>query len=1267
MRRTPHATECPATWEAALRCYGLVLALILTGVLGRAANYDVSPDFTVDTRDSNSSHASESGAFLLDTRDSISSHTSESATFVFDTRDSNATHVQESGVFTFDTRAWDGLGGWAESGVFTFDTRSASGWFGMVELVQFTPASVNAGQNVNLSFRVRTPAGTPATTARLLLSADAIINAGDAGLSPLDVAVPALAAGGVFNYSGSVTVPAGTPPGAYYVGVWADPNRVLNAITPANATARSASRLTVAGTGPPALAVSPGSSPALASGSVSTFTIRNGGGGSLSWSAAISGAAWLHFISAASGVAGVNGSSLILSSDVNPGTSPRTGTITISAPGATPALQTVTVTQQGSAAAPAPVTSFVFSPIPSPQTVNAAFPVTITAKNGGAVQTAFNGQVSLRAEGGGAPSRRYANLVNGVWNGTVSMDADGAQTVLVASSDILDGRSGGFSVESGNPFSGFLSVRVQKQDGSAVSGANVTLTPAPSGIPMVKTSDLLGQAGFSFSSDSAFMLRVTKAGFCDYEAPVTSVVRLSSGLGSAFTVTLRDPNKPAVIFVPGIMGSRSEAVWLKYPVLPATYPAKAEELRLHDSPIRIKEVGWRPLKALLQDSFEVYEAPYDWRMPAIGRVGEANIAWRKYLLPIIAEAKRCGNHTTVDIVAHSTGGLLTRAYIQSSEYANDIGKLAMVATPNEGSANAYYLWFGGDTSHDTEGFYEGASRYNYEKMNPGKKWDASHPTQEGKMNFYRTVMKELEELLPVYDRSLFYLRLELPETSYRERESNPLYLLNQGSFGRYSATPMPDKVLSKVFYSTSRSTISQIWLTSARSSTVNQLYPHGTPVSLLLTADGDGTVRASSATMDPVQARFDHDSSLAGEHPHLVKEFAREVAFFLGVISSLADDAGKSPPSNLVSPTSQLLVSVGGRSQVWLLNPALAGAGVSPKTGSFSNDWTATTVEIGTGGSTFTATDPAAGLYQASLRPMPGEVVSVDIAFYQTNQIVVTNLTWIGSTNDIAFSFQINPAASNTLTLTYAPPAPPNPRCVSSNGLSVVAWDASPGTNVAGYRIYARRDDETLYQPLATTTNLSHDTLHPWMADGTGTNWFYAVVAVTADGTEGPYAEVVDNSAPTLANFTASPVSGTPPLVVTFTNTSSGGVTNWAWDFNSDGVIDSTEENPTTVFAEAGGYTVTLTVTGPEGTDTRVAVGFIGVSPPLLTTVRIMPDGAIGFDLLGQAGRSYDLQASTNLTTWTTLTNLTATNATTSFRDGPVTNQPWRFYRAVVP
>lgn len=1167
-----------------------------------------------------------------------------------------------------------GVSSTAFSPIFTVDTRSQV----VVESVQFTPASVTAGQNMNLSFRVRTSTGAPATTARLLLSADAIINAGDAGLSPLDVAVPALAAGGVFNYSGTVTVPPGTMPGAYHVGVWTDPNRVLNATTPANGIARSVSRLTVVGTGPLSLVASPGSSPAIALGSVSTFTIRNGGGGSLSWTATINGgAAWLHFVSPASGVAGVNGSSLIVSSDANPGTSPRTGTITISAPGA-PALQTVTVTQSGGAGAAAAVTEFVFSTISSPQTVNAAFPITITAKNGGAVQTAFNGRVNLRTEGGGATSLRYVDLVNGVWSGTMSVDAAGAQTVLVASTASAEGRSGMFEVETGNGFTGTLNVRVQTQNGAAVSGAEVTLTPSPSGTPTVKTSSSGGQAAFTFSSASPFTLRVTKAGFCTYDTPVTSVSTLP-GVGiSAFSVTLRNPNKPPVILVPGMMGSyatlgRATATsgTLGIPIMPKEQnkPADRKALKLLN-PFNV--VGWNTLREALQNDYEVYEAPWDWRWQVIGRAGETEVAWRRYLLPVIAEAKSCGNHTKVDIVAHSMGGLLTRAYIQSGEYANDIGKLAMVGTPNEGSANAYYLWFGGDTSRNE--FYEDTSSYNYGVMT-GLKWAKVSPLT--RMNFYRQSMRSVEELLPVYDGSLLDDADYFMSMGYPGRESNPLYQLNLGPFDRYAF----GSVNTKVFYSASEATSSRILLSPATGGSMNQTYPHGTPLGDIK-EDGDGTVRATSAKMNP--ARFVNDNTVnlisgipglrepvTGEHSKLIGKFAEEIHNFVTGSSGSAivhtSLRRKSPPSSLVSPISQLVVSVAGRSHVWLLNPALAGAGVSPQTGSFSNDWSEATVEIGAGGSAFTANAPASGLYQAIIRPMPGEAVSVDISFYQTNQIAVTNLTWIGSTNDLAFNFQIDPVASNSLMVAFTPPAPPNPRCAPSNGLSVVTWDAPPELSVTSYRVYARRDDETHYQSLVTTTNLSHATSHPWMSGGTGTNWFYAVVAVAADGMEGPYEDIVDNSAPTLANFTASPVSGTPPLVVTFTSTSSGGVTNWAWDFNSDGEVDSTEQNPTTVFADTGSYTVALTVIGPDGTDARVAVGFITVSPPTLAALGIMPDGTISFDLLGQSGRSYEIQSSTNLTTWTTLTNLVTTSATTSIREGSVTNQTSRFYRAVVP
>jgi parallel beta-helix repeat protein len=81
------------------------------------------------------------------------------------------------------------------------------------------------------------------------------------------------------------------------------------------------------------------------------------------------------------------------------------------------------------------------------------------------------------------------------------------------------------------------------------------------------------------------------------------------------------------------------------------------------------------------------------------------------------------------------------------------------------------------------------------------------------------------------------------------------------------------------------------------------------------------------------------------------------------------------------------------------------------------------------------------------------------------------------------------------------------------------------------------------------------------------------------------------------SDFIGAPTSGVAPLEVTFTDQSTGDVTSWAWDFDNNGVIDSTAQNPIYVYATAGAYTVSLTVTGPGGTDTKTKVDYINVSP----------------------------------------------------------------------
>jgi len=83
-------------------------------------------------------------------------------------------------------------------------------------------------------------------------------------------------------------------------------------------------------------------------------------------------------------------------------------------------------------------------------------------------------------------------------------------------------------------------------------------------------------------------------------------------------------------------------------------------------------------------------------------------------------------------------------------------------------------------------------------------------------------------------------------------------------------------------------------------------------------------------------------------------------------------------------------------------------------------------------------------------------------------------------------------------------------------------------------------------------------------------------------------------SSPPTASFSAAPTSGTAPLTVQFTDTSTGGPTAWAWDFG-DG-SSSTAQNPSHSYATAGTFTVALTASNAAGSDTATQTGLISVS-----------------------------------------------------------------------
>jgi uncharacterized protein (TIGR02145 family) len=86
---------------------------------------------------------------------------------------------------------------------------------------------------------------------------------------------------------------------------------------------------------------------------------------------------------------------------------------------------------------------------------------------------------------------------------------------------------------------------------------------------------------------------------------------------------------------------------------------------------------------------------------------------------------------------------------------------------------------------------------------------------------------------------------------------------------------------------------------------------------------------------------------------------------------------------------------------------------------------------------------------------------------------------------------------------------------------------------------------------------------------------------------------------PIQADFTANVTTMVAGNTVQFTDNSSGEVTSWSWTFQGGLPATSNEQTPPAVlYRGAGSFNVSLTVTGPQGTDTKTTEAMITVTPP---------------------------------------------------------------------
>ncbi len=78
-----------------------------------------------------------------------------------------------------------------------------------------------------------------------------------------------------------------------------------------------------------------------------------------------------------------------------------------------------------------------------------------------------------------------------------------------------------------------------------------------------------------------------------------------------------------------------------------------------------------------------------------------------------------------------------------------------------------------------------------------------------------------------------------------------------------------------------------------------------------------------------------------------------------------------------------------------------------------------------------------------------------------------------------------------------------------------------------------------------------------------------------------------------VADFSADPKEGDDPLTVQFSDLSTGDIWSWEWDFDNDGTVDSYDQNPQYIYYTSDIYTVSLTVTGPTGSDVEIKWDYI--------------------------------------------------------------------------
>ena len=214
--------------------------------------------------------------------------------------------------------------------------------------------------------------------------------------------------------------------------------------------------------------------------------------------------------------------------------------------------------------------------------------------------------------------------------------------------------------------------------------------------------------------------------------------------------------------------------------------------------------------------------------------------------------------------------------------------------------------------------------------------------------------------------------------------------------------------------------------------------------------------------------------------------------------------------------------------------------------------------------------------------------------------------------------------------------------------------DGSSGTAPLSYALDFDNNgvtDSTVQNPTYTYLTAGTYTANLTVSNTAGSNSVTQVITVNAA------------PVPPTAVFSTNVTSGTAPLAVKFTDASTGTAPlSYAWDFDNNGVTDSTVQNPTYTYSAAGTYTANLTVSNTAGSNSITHIITVIAAPVAPKTLIVRAGASNDGHVASWSGPTYTLIRNHAGQTADTATyaNYAGFHATSS------SNQYDEFYRAVV-